>query len=140
MTILDTLFAAATPELAPLDPVRAEMVRQDCAESARRQLRASPLHIREAMRVLSWLFVAFTVLTARKTPWGMTRQEISRALSGFSRLPLGSLAALERLSRSLTLLAYFEHPTVLAALGEMPLGDRQTTFRAKRAAALATAP
>jgi hypothetical protein len=140
MTILDALFEAAVPELAPLDPIRAATVRQDCAESARRQLRASPLHIREAMRVLSWLFAAYVLLAARKTPSGMTRREIGRALSGFSRLPLGSLAALERLSRSLTLLAYFEHPTVLKALGEMPLGERQTVYRARRAASLATSP
>jgi hypothetical protein len=140
MTILDALFEAAAPDLAPLDPTQAAMVRQDCAESARRQLRASPLHIREAMRVLSWLFAVFALLTARKTPWGMTRREIGRTLSGFSRLPLGSLAALERLSRSLTLLAYFEHPAVLKALGEMPLDERQTTFRGRRAAWLAATP
>ena len=75
------------------------------------------------------LFIAFSLYA----PFGP--RDAGRALTSFSALPLPLVAGLERLLRASTMLAFFEHPLVLTALGEPTPAERQQTFRALRQAA-----
>jgi hypothetical protein len=61
------------------------------------------------------------------------RQRRAAALTAFSALRLPMVGGVERLLRAATMLAYFDDPLVLVAIGEETSDMRQQNFRALRA-------
>lgn len=121
---LDRTIAALVPDWPDLPPPqRAELV-ADCTAFVRAQIALAPFHIRFGFRVL---FIAFSASA-------LFRRDRAQALTSFSALPLPLVASLERLLRASTMLAFFEHPAVLKALGEPLPAERQQTFRNLRRA------
>ncbi len=121
---LDRTIAALIPDWPPLPPAERADVVAECTRFVRAQLGLAPFHIRFGFRVL---FIAFSL-------YALFSSEPGRALTSFSALPLPLVAGLERLLRASTMLAFFEHPLVLKALGEPTPAERQQTFRAVRQA------
>ena len=111
------------PELTV--PVRAE-VSAHCVGFVRAQLALAPFHIRAGFQLL---FLAFCLHALLRPVRGR-----DRALMKFSRQPLPMVAGVERLLRAATMLAFFDHPLVMAAIGETPANERQRIFRARREA------
>jgi hypothetical protein len=144
MAALDDMVDAVLPDIAPLTAERRARVGADCALSVRRQIGAAPLQIRGAFQILFSAFVVFLLLTARRMPSQLTRGQRSQSLGRFTRATPATFATVERLIRSLALLAYYEHPEVLIALGGQDLAahqaERRRLWRAARDLALASAP
>jgi hypothetical protein len=126
--VLDQTIAALVPEWPPLPPGGRETVTAACIGFVRTQLARAPFHIRFGVRVLFAGFSLYALGCAAFTPAAR-----ARALSSFSALPLPLVAGLERLLRASTMLAFFDHPLVLAALNEPTPEHRQQEFRALRA-------
>ena len=121
---LDRTIAALVPDWPALPPAQRDQVIADCIAFVRAQLALAPFHIRFGFRVL---FIAFSL-------HALFSSEPGHALTSFSALPLPLVAGLERLLRASTMLAFFEHPLVLKALGEPTPAERQQTFRTVRQA------
>lgn len=134
MTLVSALIDASIPGYPPLDPVEAALVRQRVRTSAETQIRAAPLHVRMALRTMLASFLLFVLIAKRRSVEGLTPGARSAILSQFSRVMPPVFSAMERLIRSATLLAYYEDPAVLAALGYEPLGLRRDRRRIERLA------
>lgn len=127
---LDRTIAATMPDWPPLAPADRAVVTAACIGFVRQQLALAPFHIRFGFRVLFTGFQVYALFRAGSEPAAR-----SRALTAFSALPLPLVSGLERLLRAATMLAFFDHPLVLAALGEPTPARRQQEFRALRAGA-----
>ena len=127
------MILAVVPEWPVLGATDRSQVIESCMKTVRGQLRLAPLHIRVGFSVLLMTFEVFVLLT--RGPFVSLRSR-SNALAKFSELPLPMVAGLERVLRSTVVLAFFEHPAVLAALGEDALALRQKAFRDKRSGLL----
>lgn len=138
--VIGAVIAAATPDLARLEPSEAMLVEREIAKAVRDHLRVAPFQIRFAYFGLACLFCWWTALTAGRLPGSLDRPALSRSLTRFSTTLPASFGAYERLSRSLTLLHYFDHPRVRSALGREPLAEHQQRFRALREGLLAGRP
>jgi hypothetical protein len=125
---LDRTIAALVPDWPALPPAERTEVIASCTGFVRAQIGLAPFHIRFGFRVL---FIAFSLYAPFRS------EGAGQALTSFSALPLPLVAGLERLLRASTLLAFFEHPLVLRALGEPTPAERQQTFRAVRQAGAA---
>lgn len=125
---LDKSIAALVPDWPPLAPSERAEVVAACTDFVRAQIRLAPFHIRFGFHVL---FLAYRMVT-------VFRSDRAGALTDFSALPLPLVAGLERALRASTMLAFFDHPIVLRAMGEAGPAERQREFRALRA--MGTAP
>jgi hypothetical protein len=132
--LFDAVVEATIPAYPPLPPSDAEVVRVYVLESVTRQLRSAPRQIRLATGVILWAFAAYCLVFKGRSVQASTSAERSAMLSAFSRRTPAYFSALERLVRSATVLAYFEHPFVLAAAGYEPIADRQRARRRLRGA------
>ena len=121
------IIDAILPDWPVLPPEARVEVSAGCARFVRAQLALAPLHIRAGVAVLLAAFRLYLLFTAG--PFA-SRTAKSAALTGFSALPLPLVAGLERLLRSATLLAFFDAPAVLDALGQDHPASRQRDFRA----------
>ncbi len=130
---LDRTIAALVPDWPVLPAADRALVTAVCIGFVRSQLHLAPFHIRFGFRVL---FAAFAVYALFRAGPFAGPQARARALSAFSSLPLPLVAGLERLLRASTMLAFFDHPLVLAALNEPIPARRQEEFRALRVAAV----
>lgn len=120
---LDRTIAALVPDWPALAPAeRAELVAA-CTGFVRTQISLAPFHIRFGFQIL---FLGFSL-------YALLHSDRAKALTAFSALPLPLVAGLERLLRASTMLAFFDHPLVLKALGEPAPAERQQSFRALRA-------
>lgn len=124
----EDMIDAAMPDWPALDPAQRALVLARCAGIARMQVRRAPCHIRIGLAALIMAFRAYALVAS-----GAERGAIGQAMGRFSALPLPMVAGLERIVRSVTVLAFFEDPMVLAALGEEGPAARQAEFRALRA-------
>jgi hypothetical protein len=124
---LDKVIDAVLPDWPVLPPPARAEVSGHCARFVRAQLALAPFHIRMGVAVLFAAFRLYLLFT--RGPWP-SRASHSAALTGFSALPLPLVAGLERLLRAATILAFFDEPAVLAALGEEGAPARQRDFRA----------
>lgn len=130
--------------LLPTQPLLAPDVGTEVAvlvaDHVRRSLAAAPAHLRIGLRVLTaglaaWLFL----FVAARSPWLGRRAASDRALLLFEAVPrLGP--NLMRLYRSLTLLAFYDHPRVAQAMGWENAEARQAHYRAERKRLLRTQP
>ena len=124
--MLDATIDALVPPWPVLNPPARAEVSAHCVGFVRAQLALAPFHIRTGFGVLFLVFCVYALLRP-----GLDR---ARALMAFSALPLPMVGGVERLLRAATMLAFFDDPVVVAAIGEMPADERQRQFRARREA------
>src|SRR5262245_64209567 len=119
MAALDQIVDALIPEWPTLPPERRASISAHCGRFVRQQIALSPAHIRFGIRVLFAAFCTFAFLRLRMRPLGSVPRELrAAALRAFALERVTPLVALERLLRSMTLVAFLEHRDVLAAIGE----------------------
>lgn len=119
MSAFDATIDALLPEWPVLPAECRAAVSAHCAWFVSRQIALSPAHVRFGIRVLSAAFATFAVLRLGLRSLGsVPRQRRAAILSefGFDGVPL--LASLERVLRSLTMVAFLDHPDVVSAIGE----------------------
>ena len=114
LTGLDTTIESLLPEWPPLADTDRRAVSRHCAAFVRGQIALAPAHIRLGVRLLFALFIAFATLRLARAD-GAT-------LARFASFGPPPFAGLERVLRSMTLLAFLEHPAVrtAAAAAEAP--------------------
>ena len=105
---LDATVASLLPDWPPLPPADRDSVSRHCAAFVRRQIGLAPAHIRFGIWTLFALFTAFSAARLGKAD--------AASLARFSAIGPAAFAGLERILRSMTLLAFLEHPAVLAAV------------------------
>lgn len=122
MVALDQIVDALLPEWPALPPERRVLVSAHCARFVRRQITLSPAHIRFGVRVLFMAFCTFSFLHLGIRRLGsVSRERRAAALRAFALEQVPPFVALERVLRSMTVVAFLEHPDVLTAIGEEPL-------------------
>jgi hypothetical protein len=129
---LDKTIDALLPDWPPLAPSARAQVSAHCVAFVRAQLKLAPFHIRAGFQLLFTAYVFFALLRVGPFP---SRAARARSLTAFSALPLPMMNGVERVLRAATMLAYFDEPLVLAALGEDTPATRQQKVRAIREAA-----
>jgi len=118
MRTLDAIIDALLPAWPPLPDESRTAVSAGCARFVRGQLALSPAHIRSGIGLMLGLFYVFAFFHTGMRPLpAVSRQERELAIATFARAG-APFAALERVLRSMTLVAFLEHPDVVAAIGE----------------------
>lgn len=122
MPALDQIVDALLPEWPVLPPERRVSVSVHCARFVRRQIALSPAHIRFGIRVLFTAFYTVVFLRLGMQPLGSVPREVrAAAMRACALEQIPPFVALERVLRSMTLVAFLEHPDVLTAIGEEPV-------------------
>lgn len=122
MSAFDATIDALLPEWPAMPPERRALVSAHCARFVHRQIALAPAHIRFGVRVLFTAFCTFAVFRLGMRPLGsVTRDRRAAALRAFALEQVPPFIALERVLRSMTAVAFFEHPDVLTAIGEEPV-------------------
>jgi hypothetical protein len=135
MAALDQIVDALLPEWPTLPQERRAPVSAHCGRFVRRQIALSPAHIRFGIRILFAAFCTFAFLRFGMQPLGaVSRERRASALKAFAIEQVSPFVALERVLRSMTMVAFLDHPDVQTAIGENPLVASSPT--AKQAAAL----
>lgn len=134
---LDKTIAALVPDWPELPPAERAEVTKSCIAFVRAQLALAPFHIRLGFRVL---FMAYSLYLPFRAGPLQSPDTRARALTAFSALPLLLVGGLERLLRASTMLAFFDHPSVLKVLNEQAPSERQQSFRTVRAAQMDRVP
>jgi hypothetical protein len=126
------LIEALLPEWPALDTSSHSRIHNDVVEFVRTEIVLAPLHVRLGVGIFTGVFFAAAFVLGlgrgfarRPLHWRQGFLEVCGRITPQTR-------AMIRLFRSLTLLAYFEHPLVLHALGVEDGPDRQARFRALR--------
>jgi hypothetical protein len=129
MASLDQIVDALLPAWPALLPERRASVSAHCALFVRRQLALPPAHIRFGVRILFTAFCTFAFLRLGMQPLGsVSRERRAAVLRAFALERVPPFVALERVLRSMTVVAFLDHPDVLTAIGEDPFpvsGRRQ---------------
>jgi len=119
MLAFNHVIDALLPEWPPLPPDRRVAVSAFCGRFVSRQIALAPAHIRFGIRVLFAVFYVFAFLRLGLHPLSaVSREQRSKALRDFAFEQIPPFIALERVLRSLTVLAFFDHPDVVAAIGQ----------------------
>src|SRR5262249_40430221 len=122
MSAFDATIDALLPEWPALQPERRLPISADCAEFVRRQIALAPAHIRLGIRTLFMAFCAYAFVRLGMQPLGsVPRERRAEALRAFALERVPPFVALERVLRSMTAVAFLEHPDVLTAICEEPL-------------------
>jgi hypothetical protein len=119
LSAFDATVDALLPEWPALASTHRASVSAYCAGFVRRQVALSPAHIRLGIRVLFVVFCVFATLRLGMKPLGSVPPEQRAAvlkIFALDRMP--AFVALERVLRSMTTVAFLEHPDVLAAINE----------------------
>ena len=118
MSAFDRTIDSLLPEWPPLTAAERAVVHRQCTTFARRQISLAPAHIRLGLRCLFIAFVAFAAARAVLRGSAPSRVD-AEALTAFASLGPGACAGLERALRSMTVLSFLEHPSVVAAAEAM---------------------
>jgi hypothetical protein len=122
MAALDQIVDALIPEWPPLPPEHRASVSAHCTRFVRRQIALSPAHIRFGVRVLFAAFCMFAFLRlGMRCLESVSRERRAATLRSFALEQIPPFVALERVLRSMTTVAFIEHPDVLSAINEEPL-------------------
>jgi hypothetical protein len=90
------------------------LVSAHCGRFVRRQIALSPAHIRFGVRALFAGLAVFAAFHGSARYRGASsRERRAASLRAFALEQVAALAALERLLRSMTAVAFLEHPDVL---------------------------
>jgi hypothetical protein len=120
--VLERTVDSLLPDWPSLPPAERVTVGHHCSTFVRRQISRAPAHIRLGFWGLFAVFVTFAAL--RSIGRGsFAASADAAALTAFAALGPAAFAGLERILRSMTVLAFLEHPAVLSAIGEEG-GDR----------------
>jgi hypothetical protein len=112
---------ALLPEWPPLPAGGRSAVNTSCSRFVARQIALSPAHIRFGIRLLFGAFCIFAFVRLGLRPLGaVAREQRAAVLSVFALEQVPPLVALERVLRSMTVLAFFDHPDVLAVISREP--------------------
>jgi hypothetical protein len=118
MSAFDATIDALLPEWPALPPETSAAVSADCARFVRRQIALAPAHIRAGIHLVLVLFYVFAFFYLGMRPLGaVPRERRALALRAFAREQVPPFIALERVLRSMTLLAFLEQADVVAAIG-----------------------
>jgi hypothetical protein len=121
MLALDQIVDALLPEWPTLPLDRRALVSAHCARFVRRQIALSPAHIKLGIHILFMAFGTFAVFRLGiRTLGSVSPQRRADALRAFALDQVPPFVALERVLRSMTVVAFLEHPDVLAAIGKVP--------------------
>jgi hypothetical protein len=113
---------ALLPEWPVLPPTRRVLVSAHCAGFVRRQLVLAPAHIRLGIYVLFALFrFSVPLRFGMRGLSALSREQRAAAMRSFALEHMPPLVALERVLRSMTTVAFLEHPDVMEALTEARL-------------------
>ena len=116
-TVLDKTIDSLLPDWPSLPVAERAVVSRHCSAFVRRQISRAPAHIRMGVWLLLVIFMTFA--RVRSIMRGsLSAGSDAAALTTFSSLGPAAFAGLERILRSMTLLAFLEHPMVLSAIGE----------------------
>jgi hypothetical protein len=121
MAALDEIVDTLLPEWPILRPERRASVSAHCARFVRRQIALSPAHIRFGIRLLFTAFCTFAFFRLGMRRFGsvsLERRAVALRAFAFEQVPVS--IALERVLRSMTIVAFLEHPDVLTAISEDP--------------------
>ena len=119
LSAFDATVDALLPEWPALPSTHRASVSAHCAGFVRRQVALSPAHIRLGIRVLFIVFCIFAAIHLRLRPLGsVPREQRVATLKIFALDQVPPFVALERVLRSMTVVAFLEHPDVLAAINE----------------------
>jgi hypothetical protein len=119
MQTLEAMIDAVLPDWPLLSSQTRAEVFENAAEFVSRELDLAPLQISLGFRMLLTVFRLYAIARFGLSRLeNISRTEREKALSAFSSIRLPMAANLERFLRSMTMLAYFEDPAVLKALGE----------------------
>lgn len=122
MSAFDATIDTLLPEWPALPPERETPVSAHCARFVSRQIALSPAHIRFGIRVLLFAFYAFAFVRLGLRPLGsVPRERRADALRAFAQEQVPPFLMLERVLRSMTMVAFLEHPAVVTAISEQPL-------------------
>jgi hypothetical protein len=117
------------PQWPELDSAAQETVVRQANRFVQSSIALAPAHVRFGVSVASTALWAWILLYRSGANRSGARQR--KAVALFERLP-GPAAAVVRLYRSLTVLAFYEHPLVLRAMNVGEPEARQEKFRAER--------
>lgn len=115
--MLETTVDSLLPDWPSLAPAARLEVSRDCSAFVRRQISLAPAHIRLGFWILASIFMTFAAVRSIVRGSIFAKADAS-ALATFSARGPAAFAGLERILRSMTLLAFLEHPIVLSAIGE----------------------
>jgi hypothetical protein len=119
MSAFNATIDALLPEWPALPLERRVSVSAHCARFVRRQIALPPAHIRFGIRILFAAFCTFAFLRLGMRRLGsVSRERRAAALRAFAVEQVPTFVALERVLRSMTVVAFFDHPDVLNAIGE----------------------
>jgi hypothetical protein len=131
MIVLRMIVLPMLPEWPPLNAAAQGIVAGEIAGFVRRNLARAPAHVRAGVLVVSIGLVFWQLLRAPLAAMGSPARR--RALVSCQRIQgQVSVSAVVRLYRSLTVLAFYEHPLVVAAMGTEDPAARQNRFRVDR--------
>jgi hypothetical protein len=119
---------ALLPEWPTLPPAFRVLVSAHCARFVRRQIALAPAHIRLGIYALFIMFWIFATIRLGMRPLNsLPRERRAAALRTFALDQVPAFAALERILRSMTAVAFLEHPNVVKAVGEAGLAATSPT-------------
>ncbi len=115
--MLDKTVDSLLPDWPSLPTAERSLVSRHCSAFVRRQIGRAPAHIRLGVWGLLVGFMVFATVRALARG-SLSAGADAAALAAFSSFGPAAFAGLERILRSMTLLAFLEHPMVVAAIGE----------------------
>jgi hypothetical protein len=123
------LIDALVPRGLGVPEAERDSVLDEVARFVRAEGALAPLPIRLGLTALSLALLAWL---------GLGRRDREKALQQWDRLAGAPGRALTRLLRSLTLIAYLDHPLVRSRMGVATVPERQRHFRELRASKVAS--
>lgn len=127
------IVRAMTPDWPLLKADTRDQIAGDVALFVERTILLAPAHVRAGVIGLSLMLGLWL---AAASMLNRSAARIAWAFSVFQKLPMAGPAVI-RVYRSMTVLAFYEHPVVAAAMGVEDAADRQQQFRAARARLIA---
>jgi hypothetical protein len=115
--MLEATVTSLLPDWPSLTPEARRQVSHHCAAFVRRQISLAPAHIRGGFWLLYATFIVFAAVRALARGSLAPRGDAA-ALTAFASLGPASFPGLERVLRSMTVLAFLEHPVVQSSLGD----------------------
>jgi hypothetical protein len=117
MRTFDAVVDALLPEWPRLPPECRAAVSASCSRFVAKQIALSPAHIRSGIRMLLAVFYAYAFFRLGLRPLtAVSRQSCADALRALAFEGGAPMVALERVLRSMTVLAYFDSQEVQAAI------------------------